>query len=115
MPRTVTTTRPAKRKAQQTAAPSALLKTLPLRELLRRPLKVKQLVAAGHGVRITDNGRPLWLVLADSGSGDTAEATQVAAAWEDTLGDLEAEARQGDPPALSVTRLLIAQRHEALR
>lgn len=70
MPRTVTTTRPAKRKAQKAAAPARALtsKTLPLRELLRRPLKVKQLIAAGHEVRITDNGKPLWRISDDGGA-----------------------------------------------
>lgn len=36
------------------------MKTLPLRTLLRDPLKVKRLTKAGTVVRITDNGKPLW-------------------------------------------------------
>jgi hypothetical protein len=43
------------------------MKTLPLRELVRRPTAVKRLTAAGQSVRITDNGRPLWVVTADTG------------------------------------------------
>jgi antitoxin (DNA-binding transcriptional repressor) of toxin-antitoxin stability system len=34
--------------------------TLPLRDLLRQPSKVKRLTRAGHVVRITDHGVPLW-------------------------------------------------------
>ena len=44
---------------------SETMKTLPLRELLRQPAKVKKLTAAGHPVRITDRGRPLWLIQPD--------------------------------------------------
>jgi len=33
---------------------------VPLRELLREPSKVKRLTKAGHVVRITDRGAPLW-------------------------------------------------------
>lgn len=40
------------------------MKTLPLRELLRRPASVKKLTASGQDVQITDNGKPLWLVRA---------------------------------------------------
>lgn len=38
------------------------MKTLPLRELMRRPKTVKKLTAAGQPVRITDDGRPLWVI-----------------------------------------------------
>jgi antitoxin (DNA-binding transcriptional repressor) of toxin-antitoxin stability system len=34
--------------------------TVPLRDLLRQPSKVKRLTRAGHTVRITDHGVPLW-------------------------------------------------------
>ena len=38
------------------------MKTFPLRELMRRPKMVKRLTAAGQPVRITDDGRPLWVI-----------------------------------------------------
>jgi len=38
------------------------MKTLPLRELLRRPATVKKLTRAGQSVQITDSGKPLWVV-----------------------------------------------------
>jgi len=40
------------------------MKTLPLRELVRRPTAVKKLTAAGQSVQITDNGKPLWVISA---------------------------------------------------
>ncbi len=43
------------------------MKTLPLRELLRRPTLVKQLTAQGDSVRVTDNGKALWVVMPDVG------------------------------------------------
>lgn len=90
MPRTVTTIRPAKRRAPKTAAPSrsALLKTLPLRDLLRRPLMVKQLVAAGHEVRITDNGRPLWRISDDGGAVTPQAASSLYGSEEEFWDEL---------------------------
>ena len=38
------------------------MKTLALRQLLRQPKSVKQLTAAGQAIRITDNGKPLWVI-----------------------------------------------------
>lgn len=43
------------------------MKTLPLRDLLRQPSKVKKLTAAGHEVRVTDRGKPLWVLKPDRG------------------------------------------------
>lgn len=41
------------------------MKTLPLRTLLRDPLKVKRITKGGASVRITDNGKRLWLLQPD--------------------------------------------------
>jgi prevent-host-death family protein len=38
------------------------MKTLPLRELMRRPGEVKKLTARGQAVTITDHGDPLWVI-----------------------------------------------------
>lgn len=38
------------------------MKTIPLRQLVREPLKVKRWTRAGQSVQITDNGRPLWVI-----------------------------------------------------
>jgi hypothetical protein len=41
------------------------MKIIPLRQLLREPLKVKRWTRAGQTVRVTDDGRPLWVLRAD--------------------------------------------------
>lgn len=38
------------------------MKTIPLRQLLRQPIKVKRWTRAGQTVQVTDNGAPLWLI-----------------------------------------------------
>jgi hypothetical protein len=38
------------------------MKTIPLRTLLREPLKVKRITRTGKSVQITDNGEPLWII-----------------------------------------------------
>ena len=38
------------------------MKTIPLRQLMRQPAKVKKWTRAGQTVQITDNGEPLWLI-----------------------------------------------------
>ena len=36
--------------------------TIPLRKLLREPVKVKRLTGSGQSVQVTDNGKPLWVI-----------------------------------------------------
>jgi hypothetical protein len=38
------------------------MKTIPLRRLLREPVKVKRLTRSGQTVQVTDNGKPLWVI-----------------------------------------------------
>jgi hypothetical protein len=38
------------------------MKSMPLRQLLREPTRVKGITRTGQSVQITDNGRPLWIV-----------------------------------------------------
>lgn len=38
------------------------MKTIPLRRLLREPIKVKKWTRAGRVVQVTDNGQPLWVI-----------------------------------------------------
>ncbi len=38
------------------------MKSIPLRQLLREPISVKRITRAGQSVRITDHGRPLWVL-----------------------------------------------------
>jgi hypothetical protein len=90
-----------------------MITTLPLRELLRQPAKVKQLTAAGQRVRITEHGRPLWLMDADRGP-EEDEAARVAASWDEALDELEQEVATARP-VLSAAKLLLDQRRETLR
>lgn len=54
------------------------MKSLPLRELMRHPSTVKKLTASGQSVRITDNGKPLWVVQPDREAGEADEAKEKA-------------------------------------
>lgn len=38
------------------------MKTIPLRQLVREPLKVKRWTRSGQSVQVTDNGKPLWVI-----------------------------------------------------
>ena len=38
------------------------MKTIPLRNLLREPIKVKRLTRSGQSVQVTDNRKPLWII-----------------------------------------------------
>jgi hypothetical protein len=62
------------------------MKTLPLRMLLREPVRVKKLTAAGHPVRITERGKPLWIIQPDNPPGGTAaSADEDDAYWAELL------------------------------
>ncbi|MBM3890563.1 MAG: hypothetical protein FJ388_15735 [Verrucomicrobia bacterium] len=41
------------------------MKTIPLRQLVREPVKVKRWTRGGQTVRVTDDGEPLWLIQRD--------------------------------------------------
>jgi hypothetical protein len=38
------------------------MRSIPLRSLLREPVKVKRLTRSGQSVQVTDNGKPLWVI-----------------------------------------------------
>lgn len=48
------------------------MKTIPLRELVREPLKVERWTRAGQTVRVTNRGVPLWIVQAALPAGSEA-------------------------------------------
>ena len=52
------------------------VKTIPLRNLLREPLKVKRLTRSGQSVQVTDNGKPLWVIQPAAGEEDGEERAQ---------------------------------------
>lgn len=91
--------------------------TIPLRELLREPSRVKKLTEAGYEVHVTDRGKALWKLTSDGADveEDAAKtAARIADSWDDVLSELEAET-VGTPPAVSAAQLLISHRREALR
>ena len=47
--------------------------TIPLRKLLREPVKVKRITRSGRSVQITDNGKPLWVIQPAAGKEDDEE------------------------------------------
>ena len=48
------------------------MKTLPLRKLVRDPKAVQKLTASGQSVRITSNGKRLWVVRPDTDGDETS-------------------------------------------
>lgn len=38
------------------------MRTIPLRQLVREPLKVKRWTRSGQSVQVTDSGKPLWVI-----------------------------------------------------
>jgi len=49
------------------------MKTIPLRQLVREPLKVKGWTRAGQTVQVTDNGKLLWIIQAAETAADEQE------------------------------------------
>ncbi len=69
------------------------METLPLRQLLRDPKRVKKLTLAGITVRITDGGKPLWDIrppLAEDESGSADAEAQRHRLWEEHFAGLAA-------------------------
>ena len=63
------------------------MNTLPLRELLRHPSKVKKLTATGQRVLITDNGKPLWVLAASTSPLPEMHAEEVDAEFDAMLAE----------------------------
>jgi len=69
------------------------MKTMALRQLLRQPKSVKRLTAAGQAIRITDNGKPLWVIHPASGvAGDDRSCREILECeFEALLGERRSE------------------------
>lgn len=52
------------------------MRSIPLRQLLREPAKVKQLTRTGQPVQITDHGKPLWVLMPVEGRNDHPERSK---------------------------------------
>jgi len=72
------------------------MKTIPLRQLLRQPLKVKRWTRAGQSVQVTDNGRPLWVIRRNVSVPHASKRT-VFTTNEETHAE-EQEYNRADPP-----------------
>jgi hypothetical protein len=79
------------------------MKTLPLRTLLREPLRVKKITKAGISVQITDNGIPLWVLIpAESKDLDEKEDRELDAFFDEVLRD--------KPSKISLSKILLDSR-----
>jgi len=85
------------------------MKTLPLRDLMRRPTTVKKLTAKGQSVRITDNGKPLWVLSPDTtATEEDAEKEKARQAWMDEYFE---ELLASEPqPGKSAAQIVIESR-----
>jgi hypothetical protein len=53
------------------------MKTIPLRTLIREPLKVKRMTRTGKPVQVTDNGKPLWILQSANAADSEPERLRV--------------------------------------
>ena len=70
------------------------MKTIPLRQLVREPIKVKRWTRAGQTVQVTDNGAPLWTIQAAECTPDEQQrCRQIDALLEEMLQQPESPVR----------------------
>jgi len=81
------------------------MKTIPLRQLVREPLKVKRWTRAGQSVQVTDNGSPLW-VIQPAASEDPEDEAQRRRAIDEILQEVLREPRS----KISLSRVLLESR-----
>jgi hypothetical protein len=74
------------------------MKSIPLRQLLREPLKVKKWTRTGQSVQVTDQGVPLWIIQPAVGVDDAARSRAI-----DELLD---EVLRGPRSRISLSRLI---------
>jgi hypothetical protein len=55
---------------------SVKMKSIPLRQLLREPARVKRITRAGQSLQVTDRGRALWILRPATGQADSPERAQ---------------------------------------
>lgn len=79
------------------------MKTVTLKTLVRELCKVKQLTRAGEKVRVTDKGKPLWIIQA--AANDLNEADRIKAI-DRILDEVLAEKAS----TISTAQLVIASR-----
>lgn len=79
------------------------MKTIPLRSLLREPLKVKRLIRSGQSVQVTDNGRPLWVIQPAAPEEEDADRAQA-------IDELLDEALRAPRSKISLSEILEKER-----
>lgn len=75
------------------------MKTITLRTLLQEPAKVKRWTCDGESVKVTDNGKPLWILQAATTTLDEEKRRRVTAQILD-------EVLRETPSRISAVRLL---------
>jgi hypothetical protein len=79
------------------------MKTLPLRTLLRDPVKVKRITATGSFVCITDKGEPLWELRPIERNGvDPERDKEIDAILDEVLRE--------KPSKISISKLILDSR-----
>jgi len=79
------------------------MKTIPLRTLLREPVKVKRLTRGGQSVQVTDNGKPLWVIHPAATQENEAERARA-------IDELLDEALRLPPSSVSLSEILEKER-----
>jgi hypothetical protein len=75
------------------------MKTITLRTLMREPLKVKRWTRTGKSLRVTDSGKPLWILQPASAAPDEEERRR-------TTTEVLDEVLRERPSRISAARLL---------
>lgn len=79
------------------------MKSIPLWQLLREPIKVKRITRSGQSVQITEHGRPLWILQPVTSSGDDPERAKA-------IDELLDEVLHEPAALLSLSRIIKAGR-----
>ncbi|MCI0537503.1 MAG: hypothetical protein L0Z50_19995 [Verrucomicrobiales bacterium] len=79
------------------------MKTIPLRQLVREPIKVKRWTRSGQNVQVTDNGKPLWVIQPAAREEDDEERARA-------IDELLDEALRAPRSPVSAAALLEASR-----
>lgn len=79
------------------------MKSIPLRRLLREPVKVKHLTRSGQSVQVTDNGKAIWIIQPVEQEADDVKRAQ---AIDELLGEVLPTPRS----KISLSEMLEAER-----
>lgn len=79
------------------------MKSIPLRSLLREPLKVKRLTRSGQSVQVTDNGKPLWVIQPVAREAEGADRARA-------IDELLDEAVRAPRASISLSEILAEER-----